>query len=218
VRSLVSNPRFVVVVVVLATVAALAVAIANRTADWQVDILGRARIVIDDREEGATTVRARDALARGGLIRTPPTAAAAIVSAGNLHLELGPDAELRLTAPPGRWFRRDVGASLYRGDLRILTAGEFAGAVLEVYTEGGMVRVTDALLAVERRGDSTRVSVAEGAVLAGPTADDLVPVQAGEDLILGGASGEATPTPLAAAMRDELTRFAARARGERPVE
>jgi hypothetical protein len=197
------------VLVALAAAAAVVVAVANRGQDWRLELLQPARVVVDGEPRSAAGQDLAGSLARGGRIRTPERAAVAATAPGVLALEIAASSELNLSAPPGRWYDRDVGISLRRGRVRLRTGAAFAGAVGEVYTAGGLVRLRAGTIAVRRDTAGTRVCVLEGDVQAGATADALVAVPAGQCLMLSGGASELQALPREQAVG--LRRFARRA-------
>ncbi len=194
----------------LAIAAVIAVAVGNRGADWQVALLGQARVVLDGGQLPDQQEDLAGLLARGGQIRTPPRAGVAITAARTLALELAPDSELELSAPVGRWFDRTTGANLRHGRLLIRTGERFDGAAFEVYTAGGMVRVLDGVVAVERDSVGTRVCVLEGDAVAGLNHDELNPVLAGHCLHLFGRDRDQDLTTLTRSQTVALNRFVRR--------
>lgn len=194
----------------LAIAAVIAVAVGNRGADWQVALLGQARVVLDGGQLPDQQEDLAGLLARGGQIRTPPRAGVAITAARTMALELAPDSELELSAPVGRWFDRTTGANLRHGRLLIRTGERFDGAAFEVYTAGGMVRVLDGVVAVERDSVGTRVCVLEGDAVAGLNHDELNPVLAGHCLHLFGRDRDQDLTTLTRSQTVALNRFVRR--------
>jgi len=197
----------------VAVVLAVAAAIGNRTGDWQVTLLGEARVVVDGDDAPGGRAATAGALARGGRIRTPEGTAVAVIHPGVLALEVAPATELGLSAPVGRWFARETAASLAAGEVLAHAGPGFGGAELEILTPEGRVRMTGGTLAVRRDSLLTRVCVHMGACTAGPHGGTLVTVPAGECLVLHGERAAPDRVPLDEARARRLGRFAARAAG-----
>ncbi|MDM7914293.1 MAG: FecR domain-containing protein [Candidatus Eisenbacteria bacterium] len=87
-----------------------------------------------------------------------------IASAENVYLQILPGTQMDIPPAPGRWFGRDVHASIATGEVRITTGPRFPGARLTVETPEVAVVVSGTTVAVIRPPFGTCVCVLEGTV------------------------------------------------------
>ena len=136
-------------------------------------------------------------LAPGARVRVPDGAEIEIASGDQLVIQMTPGTDVTVPAPPGRWFSRDVSASVRAGELRIATGPRYHGARLSLTTRTARIMVTGTTLAVICDPEGTCVCVLEGRVGVGRPEGPLVDVEAGRLRFVFGPGRE----PISAEMR-----------------
>ncbi len=142
----------------------------NRGTGWRVlNPPSGARLLVGGRavplEDGRAVTHA---LRDGGRLELRDSVLVNLTSPGRLTVQLLPGTEMTLPAPPGRWFRRAVRATINAGEMRITTDRGFHGARLFVDTPEVEVEVTGTTLAVIRPDFGSCVCVFDGTVRVAP--------------------------------------------------
>ena len=108
----------------------------NRGPDWRVSsVNGDGRVVV-----GGTSFapgerdRIAAALRRGGTVRIEGAVTLDLVAPGVVAVAIGPRTRATLPAAPGRWWGREMRASVAAGDVYFSTGRAFRGAKLTVGT------------------------------------------------------------------------------------
>ncbi len=158
-------------VLIPTTVAAVAlVAWLGRPPEWKLEALrGDGEVVVDGRVFAATAADAIAAsLAPGSRVQLRGNVELELLGAGNMAWQLIPGADATLPRLPGRWFPRRVIASVWGGEVRIVTGPRFRGAALRIVTPEADIEVTGTTLAVIRDSTSTCVCTFAGSVRVSP--------------------------------------------------
>lgn len=190
--------------VAVAAVAAFVIVVINRGPMLEfVEVTGAGTILVDGRPESAGTLRP------GASITVPADMTVDLAAADIALWEV--TAGTRMTVPrmPGRWFARTSVCSLFVGEMRLKTGGQFAGGTLLVYTPEGMVEVTGTLLSIQCDENGTCVCVLEGVANVGVNEEDLEPVEPGFRKIML-RDGTVDIIPVKAMHRDGVLDFDAR--------
>ncbi len=163
-----TRPRAVSAVMIPAAVVVVALlAWLGRPPEWKLVALhGHGEVVVDGHVYAATAVAAK--LAPGARVQLRGNVELELQGAGNLALQLIPGTEVTLPGLPGRWFPRRVIASVWGGEVRIVTGPRFRGAVLRIVTPEADIEVTGTTLAVIRDSTSTCVCTFAGSVQMAP--------------------------------------------------
>lgn len=126
--------------------------------DGALTIDGRRMLVSD-----TTAIAA--ALHAGADLELPPQAQLEVVLPGAVLMQIPGGTHASIPSRPGRWFHRELNASLDRGEVRFTTGSTFHGARLTIATREARAVVTGTTLAVLRASDSTCVCVFDGSVV-----------------------------------------------------
>ncbi|HEY3216925.1 MAG TPA: FecR domain-containing protein [Candidatus Eisenbacteria bacterium] len=164
-----------------ACVLTIAVPVLNRGPRWQlvsgagdgIAVIDRRPIPLGHREDLGR------ALAPGARLTLDSGSPLEIESPGHLVIQVTPGTELSLPGPPGRWFGREVRATVGTGEVRITTGPRFAGARLRVDTPEAGVLVSGTTLAVICEPGGTCVCVYEGSVRVGEKGRPMSRVERG---------------------------------------
>ncbi len=173
--------------------------VADRGPDWQViGAHGDGRVLVGEASFGAGDVPAlAAALRRGGRIRTQGSLTLELAASGVAAASFGPDCDVRLSAPPGRFLGRRLTCDLAGGDAYFTTGRDFRGAALEVTTPDVRARALGTSFAVLRHASGSCVCVMEGRVRVatiGDPAGEAVEVPQGMRRVVGtDRSGETLP-------------------------
>lgn len=153
----------------------------NRGPGWQVlDVGGTGSAEVNGR---TIALSGREAIARairdGARVHLPPGVSMTVTAPGRLAVEITPETEAELSAPPARWLGRIASAHVEHGEIRITTGERFPGARLDVTTPEARVEVRGTTLAVIREPTGTCVCVMDGVVRVGARGQPMVDVPAG---------------------------------------
>lgn len=171
--------------VLLAPAAAAALMVAgllfNRGPGWQVlEVHGTGSIEVDGREVALSSLdELGRAIRNGGRFHLPPDVSMTVTAPGRMAVEITPETDAELSAPPARWLGRIASAEVLGGELRITTGERFHGSRLEVTTPEAKVEVRGTTLAVIREPTGTCVCVMDGLVRVGARGQPMVDVPAG---------------------------------------
>lgn len=153
----------------------------NRGPGWQVlgvtgtgsaQVNGRT-IALDRPEEIGRAIR------DGARVHLPPGVSMTVSAPGRMAVEITPETEAELSAPPARWLGRLASARVAQGEIRITTGERFHGARFEVTTPEARVEVRGTTLAVICEPTGTCVCVMDGVVRVGAHGQPMVDVPAG---------------------------------------
>ena len=135
-------------------------------------------VLIDDEPVPADDFASlNDALVEGSKIEWNGDGDLELVSRGQLALAIVPGTQMRLPAPPPRWFTRTSGGRVESGEIRLTSGTRFHGARLTIATPQASVVMTGTTLAVIQEPMGTCVCVLEGSVhvMAGTHDMGMVP-------------------------------------------
>lgn len=141
----------------------------NRGPDWRlVSADGDGRVIVDGATFSAHDAALGARLRHGGHVRVDGAVTLDLVAPGLAAVALAPDAEVRLSSAPGRWWARSMRAQVTSGDAYFTTGRAFHGAHLDVSTPEVSVRAVGTSFAVLRDpAGATCVCVLEGRVRVG---------------------------------------------------
>lgn len=170
-----------IAVPVTAAAALMVALLLNTGPRWELaGAAGAGNVLVDGRpipmNHAADLARA---LRGGARVTVPADAELTLSNADRMMLLATAGTEFVVPAAPGRWFGREVEASIDRGTLRLSTMAGFAGSRLKVMTPEAAVEVTGSTLAIICEEAGTCVCVLDGGVAVGARGGDMVPVPDG---------------------------------------
>jgi ferric-dicitrate binding protein FerR (iron transport regulator) len=153
----------------------------NRGPGWEVvTVSGDGTALVNGHPVAlAQTEDVARAIRAGGRVTLPAGSSLVLAAPGRMVVEITPETETSLSAPPARWLGRIASAQLTTGEIRVTTGARFHGSKLFVKTPEAAIEVTGTTLAVIREPQGTCVCVMEGEVRVGAPGDSMVPVVAG---------------------------------------
>jgi len=184
-RTVTLRPRPRVLWMAMAPAAAAALLatgfVLNRGPDWTLASANATGIaVVDGRPILLTDREALEhALKRGGTVRLSPGASLELVASRHLAIEILGGTEATVPSVAGRWFGRQIQATVRSGEIRMTTGRAFKGARLAVSTPEASVEVVGTTLAVICESAGTCVCVMEGRVMMGPHDSAMAPIESG---------------------------------------